>query len=1052
MFFTREDILKIQNALLQLSVKDSELPSAEPVTYDDTLSIVQDGKNKQIKIEDFFNQISLWKREDFINITDKYDEHYISLIEAIDLVPILQRKDGLVITFQDIEGNWEIYQFRGNITEFFNIEKWFNLYDYRNNIIQSIVPDEEDLTASTPDKTGNSLVSLKDRVYDSTSFSGKGYKILRKNIQSVNIAVTKIKVEFSPSSDGILSFSINGKETQVSVSVSVDNTTTLVADKIASKLTETMTEYEVSKDTSTITLIRKFGGSVTPSVFSASTTGVVCTVTDSIKKESRNILTPVMINQPDTIYEIRYDFDLNGETINILENCTLKFEGGSLSNGMINSNKTKINSSITSIFKNLNISGSLNASELFAEWFGVNVQNEDNAAFLNYAITTCIKTKIRRLKIGVGIFKINSIVYLGTPEREGWNIIIQVSGNNDSGFGTTFKIGENAFFYGNMENYKYGAQRAGAIFDCTFAGESKKGIGILLDYSQTYSIERCSFFNLNSGIAITGSCYYTYIKSCIFQSNEVAIHNLENSHKFYKEGQANDNIITGCFFSYNTNPVLISEGEGWHLSDSDIEGFNGTLILGNQNVATNVRIERNIHSLPWIEIGSKCVCSFQIYASGQDIQNWRCIVHGNCNDVKIICGDNINQLLRSDGVSNKFDIVALSDNANILCSPEDTLIVNGYSNKENIKGCNLLSYLDLSLKESDYIEYKGRKIAPIKNSFVNVSLHKSVKSQDGYRYLTAKSYMASSKDEEQLLFPPLYAYCKTNKWYQFVNIKRQENISIERLIDNVNNINTYLLDVCIGTKPLYNQPVMKYYDGENANSLVGQHLEVSVPNNVIKTKICDVSLEDTIYINKLNKAYKAEGDKIVVGDEFYVEYEAAGIAPMADRKYAIITFFDDFGKKLIAEFMRGTTTVYPEYRILYTNGPTISALNKLGVVELTGFVGDIKNWIEYPIKYNRKYYPTVRYSESDDDILPTLSSTDAGYIVFDNKANKNILWNGTAWVNIDGSSLNIKKSGATNARPTNVDIGFIYKDTTLNKLILWEGTKWVNLDGTELTQ
>ena len=102
MFFTREDILKIQNALLQLSVKDSELPNAEPVTYDDTLSIVQDGKNKQIKIEDFFNQISLWKREDFINITDKYDEHYISLIEAINLVPTLQRKNGLIYMIIEI--------------------------------------------------------------------------------------------------------------------------------------------------------------------------------------------------------------------------------------------------------------------------------------------------------------------------------------------------------------------------------------------------------------------------------------------------------------------------------------------------------------------------------------------------------------------------------------------------------------------------------------------------------------------------------------------------------------------------------------------------------------------------------------------------------------------------------------------------------------------------------------------------------------------------------------------------------------------------------------
>ena len=161
MFFTREDILKIQQALLQLGVKDSELPSTEYVTYDDTLSIVQDGKNKQIKIEDFFNQISLWKREDFINITDKYDEHYISLIEAIKLVPILQRKDGLVITFQDIEGNWEIYQFRGNITEFLNEKKWFDLYDYKNYIIKSFLPDEEDITALTPDENGNSFFSFK---------------------------------------------------------------------------------------------------------------------------------------------------------------------------------------------------------------------------------------------------------------------------------------------------------------------------------------------------------------------------------------------------------------------------------------------------------------------------------------------------------------------------------------------------------------------------------------------------------------------------------------------------------------------------------------------------------------------------------------------------------------------------------------------------------------------------------------------------------------------------------------------------------------------------
>ena len=357
MFFTREDILKIQNALLQLGVKDSELPNAEPVNYNDILSIVQDGKNKHIGIKDFFNQISLWKKEDFINITDKYDKYYISLLEAINLVPTLQRKNGLVITFQNVEGNWEIYQFRGNITEFFEENKWFDLYDYRNNIIQSIVPDEEDLTASIPNENGNSLVSLKNRVYDPTSFSGKGYKILRKNIQSVNIASTKITITEVPSSDGTLSFTINGKETQIAVSASTDNTTALVAQKVAIALQDLMTEYDVSIDDSLITLTRKSSGSVTPSVFSASTTGVVCTITDSTKREFRNILMPNMINQPNTIYEIRYNFDLDGKTITIPNNCILYFTSGKFYNGSISMDNTIVSTLYEDVLSEVNISG-----------------------------------------------------------------------------------------------------------------------------------------------------------------------------------------------------------------------------------------------------------------------------------------------------------------------------------------------------------------------------------------------------------------------------------------------------------------------------------------------------------------------------------------------------------------------------------------------------------------------------------------------------------------------------------------------------------------------
>lgn len=90
--------------------------------------------------------------------------------------------------------------------------------------------DEEDITA----EDGN--LKLKDRAYDEANFSGKGYKILRKNIQ-------------------------NGK----------------------------------------------------------------------------NILTQDMINEPNTVYEIRYDFDLNGAKAVVPEGSVLKFNGGSINNGQLNS-------------------------------------------------------------------------------------------------------------------------------------------------------------------------------------------------------------------------------------------------------------------------------------------------------------------------------------------------------------------------------------------------------------------------------------------------------------------------------------------------------------------------------------------------------------------------------------------------------------------------------------------------------------------------------------------------------------------------------------------
>lgn len=55
-----------------------------------------------------------------------------------------------------------------------------------------------------------------------------------------------------------------------------------------------------------------------------------------------NILTQEDFDSENTIYEIRYKFDLNGSTITLPNNSVLKFDGGQINNGIINLNNAVI--------------------------------------------------------------------------------------------------------------------------------------------------------------------------------------------------------------------------------------------------------------------------------------------------------------------------------------------------------------------------------------------------------------------------------------------------------------------------------------------------------------------------------------------------------------------------------------------------------------------------------------------------------------------------------------------------------------------------------------
>ena len=78
MYFTREDYLKIEEWLKQNAIKDTEFKDAElPVKEQDTITLVQEGKNVKVSLKDFIDQLFNLGVSDFLNITDKYKQRNI---------------------------------------------------------------------------------------------------------------------------------------------------------------------------------------------------------------------------------------------------------------------------------------------------------------------------------------------------------------------------------------------------------------------------------------------------------------------------------------------------------------------------------------------------------------------------------------------------------------------------------------------------------------------------------------------------------------------------------------------------------------------------------------------------------------------------------------------------------------------------------------------------------------------------------------------------------------------------------------------------------------
>ena len=86
------------------------------------------------------------------------------------------------------------------------------------------------------------------------------------------------------------------------------------------------------------------------------------------------------VTEANTIYEIRYDFNLNGLSVSIPAGCILRFNGGKLSNGSLIFNDTSIDAANIQIFDSVNLSGTI-VGQFNVLWNGIVPNSNATPAF-----------------------------------------------------------------------------------------------------------------------------------------------------------------------------------------------------------------------------------------------------------------------------------------------------------------------------------------------------------------------------------------------------------------------------------------------------------------------------------------------------------------------------------------------------------------------------------------------------------------------------------------------------------------------------------------------
>nr|DAP56164.1 MAG TPA: rhamnogalacturonase A [Caudoviricetes sp.] len=314
-------------------------------------------------------------------------------------------------------------------------------------------------------------------------------------------------------------------------------------------------------------------------------------------KGGKNVLDNTVIPpiKENTKFIIQYDYDLNGATLTIPEGCILDFQGGSISNGTLVGNNTKIAAGLLRAFgTSVTFSGTWDIDSVHPEWFGLKLNDAsyDNHDALFASLRLSFKASRTKIVLPAGV------IYT-TP------LILQEFGIHE--------IGDDGYWSKEGGFYIQGSTgTAHHVFGAPQWGTTLKA----LPSSNNYCLlQLCSEKNMKSSIWDTWSCSNCVIENVSLHCDKKCLHGINGNLNIYlskvsvtsaisdgivMEDYSYPFVLRDCYSVSNggnglfikgpmSTVVLVencefakNEGYGMYIEGCAFCNFNNVLVQGNK--------------------------------------------------------------------------------------------------------------------------------------------------------------------------------------------------------------------------------------------------------------------------------------------------------------------------------------------------------------------------------------------------------------------------------------------------------------------------------------